>query len=162
VSPQSHPVPRQRRPGQGSVIIAFNPGTIAEWRNRQAFRPLLQFGRGRRLSPALIEFAELPFFMGLPFAAPPGLPADRAGALRAGRPYRKEVTFVVGGQQHFHGTVEFLPPDRMREITNNGVPGYGTVETIRVGQRAWLNSGDGPRIRDGPGDGANGIAGSCR
>src|SRR5215467_6881488 len=62
----------------------------------------------------------------------------------SGRPYRKEVTFVVGGQQPFHGTVEFLPPDRMREITNNGVPGYGTVETIRVGQRAWLNSGGWP------------------
>jgi tripartite-type tricarboxylate transporter receptor subunit TctC len=29
----------------------------------------------------LIEFAELPFFMALPFAAPPGLPADRAAAL---------------------------------------------------------------------------------
>jgi tripartite-type tricarboxylate transporter receptor subunit TctC len=65
---------------------------------RQAFRPLLQFGRSTRLkgfsdvptgrelatdaeSAALIEFAELPFFMALPFAAPPGLPADRAGAL---------------------------------------------------------------------------------
>lgn len=62
----------------------------------------------------------------------------------SGRPYRKEVTFVVGGQQPFHGTVEFLPPDRMRETTNNGVPGYGTIETIRVGQRAWLNSGGWP------------------
>ena len=66
------------------------------------------------------------------------------GLKASGRPYRKEVTFVVGGQQPFHGTVEFLPPDRMREITNNGVPGYGTVETIRVGQRAWLNSGGWP------------------
>src|SRR5258707_14351035 len=66
--------------------------------NRQAFRPLLQFGRSTRLkeladiptgrelatdseSAALIEFAELPFFMALPFAAPPGLPRDRAAAL---------------------------------------------------------------------------------
>jgi hypothetical protein len=31
---------------------------------------------------ALISFAELPFFMALPFAAPPGVPADRARALR--------------------------------------------------------------------------------
>jgi len=31
---------------------------------------------------ALLEFAELPFFM-LPFVAPPGLPADRAAALKA-------------------------------------------------------------------------------
>ena len=32
---------------------------------------------------ALLEFAELPFFMALPFLAPPGLPQDRAAALRA-------------------------------------------------------------------------------
>ena len=31
---------------------------------------------------ALINFAELPFFMALPFAAPPGIPADRAKALQ--------------------------------------------------------------------------------
>ena len=63
-------------------------------------RPLIQFGRdkrlaslpdvptGRELAPddssrALIEFAELPFFMALPFLAPPGIPADRATALQA-------------------------------------------------------------------------------
>ena len=32
---------------------------------------------------ALLEFAELPFFMALPFVAPPGLPLERAAALRA-------------------------------------------------------------------------------
>ena len=58
----------------------------------------------------------------------------------SGRPYRKEVTSDVSDQQTVRGTAEFLPPDRMREITNNGVAGYGTVETIRVGTRAWLNS----------------------
>ncbi len=31
----------------------------------------------------MIEFLELPFFMALPFVAPPGLPADRADALRS-------------------------------------------------------------------------------
>ena len=31
---------------------------------------------------SLIEFAELPFFMALPFAAPPDIPPDRAQALR--------------------------------------------------------------------------------
>jgi hypothetical protein len=31
---------------------------------------------------SLIEFAELPFFMALPFAAPPDIPADRAKALQ--------------------------------------------------------------------------------
>ena len=32
---------------------------------------------------SLLEFAELPFFMALPFAAPPGIPADRARTLQA-------------------------------------------------------------------------------
>jgi hypothetical protein len=60
----------------------------------------------------------------------------------SGRPYRKEVTFVVSDQQTFHGTVEFLPPDRKREITS---PSYGgTYETIWVGQRAWFNDGGWP------------------
>src|SRR3546814_6750424 len=31
---------------------------------------------------ALLEFAELPFFMALPFVAPPGLPVDRTKALQ--------------------------------------------------------------------------------
>jgi hypothetical protein len=63
------------------------------------FRPLLAFGRttrhpefpdlpiGRELTSdasalSLIDFAELPFFMALPFAGPPGVPADRAKALQ--------------------------------------------------------------------------------
>jgi len=32
---------------------------------------------------SLIDFAELPFFMALPFAAPPDIPIDRAKALQA-------------------------------------------------------------------------------
>jgi tripartite-type tricarboxylate transporter receptor subunit TctC len=65
----------------------------------KSVRPLIQFGRatrhpqlpdvptGRELTNdpkvlALLEFAELPFFMALPFLAPPGLPPDRAAALR--------------------------------------------------------------------------------
>jgi tripartite-type tricarboxylate transporter receptor subunit TctC len=68
--------------------------------NRKAFRPLMAFGRttrhpefpdipiGREMTKdpsalALIDFAELPFFMALPFAAPPGIPAERAKALQA-------------------------------------------------------------------------------
>jgi tripartite-type tricarboxylate transporter receptor subunit TctC len=64
-----------------------------------AFRPLMQFGRSTRLADfpdiptgheltkdpnalALIEFAELQFYISLPFAAPPGMPADRAKALQ--------------------------------------------------------------------------------
>ena len=68
--------------------------------DRKAFRALAQFGRtsrhpefkdmptGRELTsdPAmlsLIDFAEIPFFMSLPFVAPPGVPADRVKALQA-------------------------------------------------------------------------------
>jgi hypothetical protein len=67
--------------------------------NGKKVRPLIQFGRitrlpalpdvptGRELATdprmrALVEFAELPFFMALPFLAPPGVPADRASALQ--------------------------------------------------------------------------------
>ncbi len=68
--------------------------------NRKAFRALMAFGRttrhpeypdipiGREMTAdknalALIDFAEIPFFMALPFAAPPGLPPERAKALQA-------------------------------------------------------------------------------
>jgi tripartite-type tricarboxylate transporter receptor subunit TctC len=64
-----------------------------------AFRPLMQFGRTTRLEDfpdiptgremtsdkgaiALMDFAELQFFLSLPFAAPPGIPLDRAKALQ--------------------------------------------------------------------------------
>jgi hypothetical protein len=67
--------------------------------NKHAFRPLMAFGRttrhpefpdipiGREMTKdrsalALIDFAELPFFMALPFAAPPGIPPERAKALQ--------------------------------------------------------------------------------
>jgi tripartite-type tricarboxylate transporter receptor subunit TctC len=67
--------------------------------SHQAFRPLLQVGRATRLSDfpdlptgheltkdanalALLDFAELQFVLSLPFAAPPGIPADRAAALK--------------------------------------------------------------------------------
>jgi tripartite-type tricarboxylate transporter receptor subunit TctC len=83
--------------GQMVGLSSIRTGQRDLW-NRGAFRPLVQFGRSSRLaelpdiptgrelatdpdSLALIEFAELPFFMALPFAAPPGLPPDRAAAL---------------------------------------------------------------------------------
>jgi tripartite-type tricarboxylate transporter receptor subunit TctC len=67
--------------------------------SHHAFRALMQFGRttrhpdfpniptGHELTTdanaiALIEFAELQFHISLPFAAPPGTPADRAEALK--------------------------------------------------------------------------------
>ena len=85
--------------GQMIGLSSVRTGQRDLW-SKAVFRPLLQFGRttrlpelpdvptGRELGPdadarALIAFAELPFFMALPFAAPPGIPADRAQALTA-------------------------------------------------------------------------------
>ncbi len=70
----------------------------AMW-NGGKVRPLLQFGRTERLPElkdvpmakellsapddlALLQFAELSFFIALPFLAPPDVPADRAAALQ--------------------------------------------------------------------------------
>jgi tripartite-type tricarboxylate transporter receptor subunit TctC len=85
--------------GQMVGLSSVRTGQRDLW-SRGAFRPLLAFGRatrhrefpdlpiGRELAPnagalALIEFAELPFFMALPFAAPPGIPPERASALQS-------------------------------------------------------------------------------
>jgi tripartite-type tricarboxylate transporter receptor subunit TctC len=84
--------------GQMIGLSSVKTGQRDLW-DRHVFRPLLQFGRTTRLKEladlptgrelardpnalALIEFAELPFFMALPFAAPPGIPPDRAKALQ--------------------------------------------------------------------------------
>lgn len=67
--------------------------------SHHAFRPLLQFGRATRLADfadvptgrelakdpgaaALLDFADSQFAISLPFAAPPGVPSDRAQALQ--------------------------------------------------------------------------------
>ncbi len=85
--------------GQYVGLSSVKSGQRDLW-NKGAFRPLMAFGRttrhpdfpdipiGRELTKdpnalALISFAELPFFMALPFAAPPGVPADRAMALQS-------------------------------------------------------------------------------
>jgi tripartite-type tricarboxylate transporter receptor subunit TctC len=85
--------------GQMVGLSSVRTGQRDLW-NRKAFRPLLAFGRttrhaefpampiGRELTNdpsalSLVEFAELPFFMALPFAAPPDIPAERAMALQS-------------------------------------------------------------------------------
>ena len=85
--------------GQMVGLSSVRVGQRDLW-NKKAFRPLMAFGRttrhpefpdlpiGRELAAdaaalALIDFAELPFFMALPFAGPPGIPAERAHALHA-------------------------------------------------------------------------------
>ncbi len=84
--------------GQVIGLVSISANQAAMWTSKSV-RPLIQFGRatrhpqlpdvptGRELTKdpkvlALLEFAELPFFMALPFVAPGGLPADRADALR--------------------------------------------------------------------------------
>ena len=84
--------------GQFIGLSSVRTGQPDLWK-RHAFRPLMAFGRaarhadfpelptGRELAAdpsalALIEFAEFPFFMALPFAAPPDVPPDRASALQ--------------------------------------------------------------------------------
>jgi tripartite-type tricarboxylate transporter receptor subunit TctC len=84
--------------GQFLDISAIMVGRPNLWREGK-LRPLLAFGRTERhpdlrevpiarelvTDPndlALLEFAELPFFMALPLVAPPGIPEDRARALR--------------------------------------------------------------------------------
>lgn len=82
-------------------IIGYNSvraGQPQLWGDKKV-RPIIQFARTKRHPDlkdiptareltndpkmlALLDFAEMPFFMALPFVAPPGLPADRAQALR--------------------------------------------------------------------------------
>jgi hypothetical protein len=48
--------------------------------------PAMPIGRELTKDPgalSLMEYAELPFFMALPFAAPPDIPAERAKALQS-------------------------------------------------------------------------------
>ncbi len=84
--------------GQIVDISAIMVGRPKLWQEGK-LRPLLAFGRTELLPDhpdvpiarelvsdpndlALLEFAELPFFMALPLVAPPGIPPDRALALR--------------------------------------------------------------------------------
>ena len=91
---------QQRGEIDGQVIgyASVQSGQPDLWKAGQ-LKPIIQFGRAARLpelaavptgrelaadddARALIEFAELPFQMALPLVAPPGVPADRAAALR--------------------------------------------------------------------------------
>lgn len=98
--------------GYGSV----RAGQHALWYDGK-LRPLVQFARATRLpdlpdvptgrelasddaTRALIEFAELPFFMALPFLAPPGVPADRAAALQSAfMQTARDPEFVAAAQK---------------------------------------------------------------
>jgi tripartite-type tricarboxylate transporter receptor subunit TctC len=90
----------QRKEIDGQLVgnSSVKTGQRDLW-EKKAFRALVQFGRttrhpefkdvptGRELTAdpmmlSLIEFAEIPFFMSLPFVAPPGVPADRVKTLQ--------------------------------------------------------------------------------
>jgi tripartite-type tricarboxylate transporter receptor subunit TctC len=85
--------------GQINGLSALKVGQMSLWQ-AGAFRPLVAFSRTTRLPElpdvptareltqdpkalSLIAFAEAPFFIALPIAAPPDLPPDRAKALQA-------------------------------------------------------------------------------
>ena len=102
--------------GQMVGLSSARTGQKDLW-SKKAFRPLMHYGRRNRLAEfsdaptgremtsdpqalALIEFAELPFLMSLPFAAPPDVPADRAAALRdAFVEMTKDATFVAEAER---------------------------------------------------------------
>jgi tripartite-type tricarboxylate transporter receptor subunit TctC len=84
--------------GQVIGLGSVKAGQAHLWTNKEV-KALVQFGRTTRLPEladvptgrelvsdpnglALLEFAELPFFMALPFVAPPNLPPERARALQ--------------------------------------------------------------------------------
>ena len=85
--------------GQMVDISAIMVGRPTLWAEHK-LKALLAFGRTERVPDlpdvpiareliadpgdrALLEFAELPFFMALPFVAPPDIPADRARILKS-------------------------------------------------------------------------------
>lgn len=85
--------------GQVIGLGSVKAGQAHLWSNKHV-KALVQFGRTARLPEladvptgrelvsdpndlALLEFAELPFFMALPFVAPPNLPPERAKALQS-------------------------------------------------------------------------------
>lgn len=89
---------RKEIDGQFVGISSVKTGQREMWEKR-AFKVPVLFGRtsrhpdfpnvptGRELTSdkamlSLIDFAEIPFFMSLPFVAPPGVPADRVKALQ--------------------------------------------------------------------------------
>ena len=85
--------------GQLMGIVSVQASQRHLWETK-AVRPLVQFARKTRhpilpdvptahelvkdeAGRALLEFAELPFFMAQSFVAPPGIPKERASALRS-------------------------------------------------------------------------------
>lgn len=108
----------QRGEIDGQVVgySSVRTGQRTLW-NEHAFRALMQFGRKTRhpdfadiptayeltkdpAAQALLNFADLQFYISLPFAAPPGIPADRAAALQmAFMAMCKDSAVVAAGEK---------------------------------------------------------------
>jgi hypothetical protein len=60
-----------------------------------------------------------------------------------GWPYRRESVVAGSGraQRASRQISEFLPPDRLRVVEDNGVPGYAQYERIEIGARKWSRQG---------------------
>jgi tripartite-type tricarboxylate transporter receptor subunit TctC len=102
--------------GQINGLSALKAGQKSLW-EAGAFRPLVAFSRTTRLPElpdvpiareltqapkalSLIAFAEAPFFIALPIAAPPDLPPDRAKALQAAfMDMSRDPAFVADAQR---------------------------------------------------------------
>jgi tripartite-type tricarboxylate transporter receptor subunit TctC len=102
--------------GQINGLSALKAGQMSLWQ-AGAFRPLVAFSRTTRLPEladvptareltqdpkalALIGFAEAPFFIALPIAAPPDLPPERAKALQAAfTEMSKDPAFVADAEK---------------------------------------------------------------
>jgi tripartite-type tricarboxylate transporter receptor subunit TctC len=102
--------------GQINGLSAIKAGQMSLWQ-AGAFRPLVAFSRTTRLPElpdvpiareltqdpkalSLIAFAEAPFFIALPIAAPPDLPPDRAKALQmAFMDMSRDPAFVADAQK---------------------------------------------------------------
>jgi tripartite-type tricarboxylate transporter receptor subunit TctC len=102
--------------GQVVGLGSLRAGQRSLWDNKQV-RALIQFGRttrhrelpdaptGQELATnpedlALIKFAEAPFYMALPFIAPPGIPAERAKELRSAFEHSyKDKAFIADAEK---------------------------------------------------------------
>ena len=147
---------RKEIDGQFVGISSVKTGQRAMWEKR-AFKVPVLFGRtsrhpdfadvptGRELTkdPAmlsLIDFAEIPFFMSLPFVAPPGVPADRVKALQeAFMAMCRDKAVLEEGRAARHRD----EPDRRRRDPAAGRPHGGDAERRhRALQRARRREGE--------------------
>jgi tripartite-type tricarboxylate transporter receptor subunit TctC len=118
--------------GQVIGLSSVKSGQRDLWDNHLV-RPLVQFGRetrlpeladiptGRELAPdddarALIAFAELPFFMALPFVAPPDLPPQRAKLLQDAFAQMVKDTDFIADAQKIGLDVSPIGPDQLVDL----------------------------------------------